>query len=45
MKFEIIHNINNYVNNTNIIEDDNITDDNITDDTITDDNKNKKLLH
>jgi ubiquitin-protein ligase len=42
---EIIHNINNYVNNTNIIEDDNITDDNITDDNITDDNKNKKLLH
>ena len=37
---EIIHNINNYVNNTNIIEDNNITDDNITDD-----NKNKKLLH
>jgi hypothetical protein len=32
---QIIHNINNYVNNTNIIEDDNITDD----------NRNNKLLH
>jgi hypothetical protein len=32
---EINRNINNYVNNCNIIEDDNITDD----------NKNKKLLH
>jgi hypothetical protein len=37
---EINRNINNYVNNCNIIEDNNITDDNITDD-----NKNKKLLH
>lgn len=33
---EIIHNINNYVNNTNIIEDDSIEDNDITDD-----NKNK----
>ena len=37
---EINRNINNYVNNCNIIEDDNITDDNITDD-----NRNNKLLH
>ena len=33
---EIIHNINNYVNNTNIIEDNSIEDNDITDD-----NKNK----
>lgn len=37
---EINRNIDNYVNNTNIIEDNNIEDNNITDD-----NKNKKLLH
>ena len=37
---EINRNINNYVNNCNIIEDNNITDDNIRDD-----NKNLKLLH
>jgi ubiquitin-protein ligase len=42
---EIIHNINNYVNNTNSIEEKSIEDKSIEDNDITDDNRNNKLLH